>query len=69
MHELVYEIWSPMMNGDGVSGTIRTVPQNYYVATVNEKSELKFEGLEVNTREINQDKVRKLWDANKIPRS
>ena len=32
--DLVYETYSKMMGGDGVNGTIRTIPQNYYVASI-----------------------------------
>jgi len=65
-HSLVYETWSKIMGGNGVSGTIRTVPQNYYVATIDEDGEISFEGLEVNTRDISQDEVKRLWKEGKI---
>ncbi len=66
-HSLFYSTWSKMMGGNGTSGTIRTMPQNYYVATVDESGELTFGDLEVCTRGIDEKKVLKLWNKNKIP--
>ena len=66
-HKLVYEKWSSGMGGDGVSGTIRTTPQNYYVATVDFNRNLTFEELEANTKGINIGRVIDLWTENKIP--
>lgn len=66
---LVYETWSKMMGGNGISGTIRTMPENYYVATIDEKGNIEFQGLEVNTRNIDKEKVKRLWETNSIPKS
>jgi len=66
-HSLVYEIWSKIMGGNGISGTIRTVPQNYYVATVTETGKLIFENIEACTDGIDEDKIKKLWAYCKIP--
>lgn len=62
----VYEKWSPIMGGDGKTGTIRTEPENYYVATVDKDLNLTFDGIEANTRDIDQDEVRRMWKANLI---
>ena len=63
-YSLVYERWSKIMGGNGVSGTIRTRPENYYVATVTEEGELVFEDLEVNTKNINKIKVTKFFSTH-----
>lgn len=67
-HKLVYERWSKASGGDGTTGTIRTVPQNYYVATVHENNKITFDELDANTKNINTKQVEKLWNENKIPR-
>jgi len=52
--KLKFEKWeNPILGG---LGTIRTVPENYYVASVFD-DQITFEGLEANTRDINQDFV------------
>lgn len=66
--DLVYQRWSKIMGGDGVSGTIRTKPANYYVATVLPDGTLRFDDLEANTRDvIDKEKVKELWSKNLIP--
>ena len=55
--ELRFEKWGKVILG--VIGTIRTVPENYYVASVC-SDRLTFigeKGLEANTRNIDQDYV------------
>mgnify|MGYP003393935201 CR=1 FL=1 len=42
---------------DNELGTIRTVPENYYVVTVYTFGTIIFEGIEANTRDINKDAV------------
>ena len=64
---LIYDIYSRMHNGDGVSGTIRTTPENYYVATINENGEILFQDTESMTRAINKSLVEKLWNEKLIP--
>jgi len=66
--DLVYQRWSKMMGGDGVSGTIRTKPANYYVASVLPDGTLQFDDLEANTRDvIDKEKVKELWNKKAIP--
>ena len=48
------------------SGTIRTVPENYYVCDVKKNGELEFKGLEVITRDINKDSVREWWNRKRL---
>lgn len=62
----VYERWSPIMGGDGISGTIRTTPENYYVATVDKDMNLTFEGIEANTRDVDQEEVRRMFQPIQI---
>lgn len=61
--KLMYQTWSKIMGGNGIDGTIRTVPQNYYVATINGNGDITFEDLESNTRNINKAKVEKLYNG------
>lgn len=53
------------MGGDDVSGTVRTVPENYYVATVTSQKTLVFDGLEANTKDIDKKSVEK-WFKSQI---
>jgi hypothetical protein len=64
--DLVYEKSSKMMGGNGVKGSIRTTPHNYYVATIDNNGDILFEDLESKTRGIDKNKVKKLWMQNKI---
>ena len=66
MKGLIYQKWTPMMGGDGISGTIRLMPENYYVATVNSDLSLTFEKLEENTKNIDQFEVQCMWADKKI---
>lgn len=60
-HQIIYEKWSPLMGGNGISGTIRTVPANYYVATITETGCLLFQELEGNTKNIDKEQVTELF--------
>jgi hypothetical protein len=66
-YDLVYEKWSKMMGGNGISGTIRTTPQNYYVATIDEQGNISFDDIESMTRNIDKQKVETMWQNNQIP--
>lgn len=48
-------------------GTIRTVPENYYVATIKPDYNLEFQGLEAMTRNIDQNMVRQ-WFQSQVQR-
>lgn len=63
---LVFEKWSKMMGGNGFGGSIRTTPENYYVATIDNNGDILFEDLEAKTRNINKNSVKKLWEQNRI---
>lgn len=52
--KLRYEKWDKPLMGE--LGTIRTIPENYYVASVYD-DQITFEGIEAATRNINQDYV------------
>jgi hypothetical protein len=59
-----YEKWSEPT--DGIAGTIRTIPENYYVATVKVGGRLDFsDRMEVNTRRIHKDTIRGWWANRK----
>ena len=64
-----FERWSggPIRIGKRVDiGTIRTVPQNYYVASVLKSGRLVFDGIEAQTRRVNKDAVRRWWKEHKL---
>jgi len=48
-----------------IFGTIRTNPENYYVATILNSGYLKFKGIEAMTRDFPQDKITK-WFNNTL---
>jgi len=60
-HTLVYQRSSKIMGGNGVSGTIRTIPQGYYVATIDKEGKISFEDLESKTKDIDKEEVTKQW--------
>lgn len=62
---LRYEKWERDAEWVDTKGTIRTTPENYYVADVNMDNTLEFGNLEACTRDINQSRVRAWW-ANEI---
>ncbi len=66
-YKLVYEISSRMMGGDGVVGTIRTAPQNYLVAIIDSDGGISFEDMDAMTKDIDKEKVVKLWNTKQIP--
>jgi hypothetical protein len=62
-HGLRYEKWAegePLLD---VKGTIRTVPENYYVADVSYGGKLVFQGIEAMTRDIDKKHVNKWWQG------
>ena len=64
--DLIYQISSKTMKGNGISGTIRTTPQNYYVATIDDKGKISFDNLETMTKDINKSEVEKLFNDYKL---
>jgi hypothetical protein len=54
--ELIYSIRSQTMWGNGVAGTIRVAPQNYYVATVELDGSLKWQNMEGMTKDLRMNK-------------
>lgn len=67
MFKLRFEKWSDIVKPDHSIGTIRTIPENYYVATVLNDYTLEFEGIESMTRNINKNRVTSWF--NKIERN
>lgn len=55
--KLKIELYSKINKGDDEIGTIRTVPENYYVATIMSDETLKFDSVEANTKNIDQAMV------------
>ena len=62
---MIYQIFSKVMKGNGINGTIRTKPENHYVATITDEGNIEFDELEVTTKEINKEEVKKLFNAYK----
>ncbi len=60
---LKFEQWDDLY--DNRRGTIRTVPENYYVCDVNLDNTLEFGNLEAETKDIDQSTVRAWWDKNR----
>jgi hypothetical protein len=60
--KLIIEKWSDG-NYNLDFGTIRTNPENYYVATIQNDGTLTFDGIEVQTRDFPQDKVRTWFNS------
>ena len=67
--DLRYEKWERDAAWVDTKGTIRTTPENYYVADVNFDNSLEFGNIEDCTRNINQAKVKEWWrkQLNKKP--
>lgn len=59
----MFEKW--IDEADNEIGTIRTVPENYYVATVYKSGTILFGGIEANTRGINWEAVLFWVDQNR----
>jgi len=57
MIKLKYERWQTPLGGE--LGTIRTEPENYYVASVMANGTLEFHDIETNTKGINTPYVTK----------
>lgn len=64
-YQIEYTTWSKMMGGNGISGTIRAMPQNYYVASIDTKGEISFEELEVCTKSFCKATIKELWKTFK----
>lgn len=63
---LKHDLWSKANGGNGISGTIRTCPDNYYVATIDDKGNISFNEIESMTKDIDKDMVKKLWESGQI---
>lgn len=59
--KLRYEKWERDAEWVDTKGTIRTDPENYYVADVNADNTLEFGNLEACTRGIDQERVKAWW--------
>jgi hypothetical protein len=71
--DLVYATFSKINQGNGINGTIRTAPHNYYVATIDDNGKLSFDNwtgtedpIETMTKDINKSEVEKLWNDYKL---
>ena len=61
-----YEKWPLPVDGVDCIGTIRTVPENYYVADVLTNKTLIFQGLEACTKNIDQASVNEWWANHQL---
>lgn len=64
-HNLVFEKWDK--DAGGISGTIRTYPENYWVATITSDGSIKFDSWETMVENIDKAKVEELWTQGAIP--
>ena len=70
LDSLVYEISSKMMGGDGITGTIRTTPENYWIATINEYGRIDFDSWEKADKAVeimeHKSSIEHLWKKGLI---
>lgn len=62
--KLRFELFSMSKPNDDIIGTIRTVPENYYVASVHNDLKLTFDGIEGMTKDIDQVMVEAWYNDN-----
>ena len=62
--KLRFELFSMTTLEDDIVGTIRTVPQNYYVASVHQDLKLTFDKIEGMTKDIDQAMVEAWYNDN-----
>ena len=61
--DLIYQTSSSMNGGDGVSGSVRTSPQNRLVAVVTTlKDKLNFNGIDAGVKNIDKKAVQSAFD-------
>ena len=60
----IYQKWATPV--DGLLGTIRTAPENYWVASILEDGSIKFDSWEKNVEHIDKEAVKKLWESGEI---
>jgi hypothetical protein len=65
-NSLVYDVFPKIHDGNGIEGTIRKMPENYYVASIDKEGNISFEDLEISTRNIDKDEVKRLYETNQI---
>lgn len=59
---LTYAPWKTDLDWVDTRGTIRTTPENYYVADVNFDNTLEFGCIEDCTKDIDQSRVQAWWE-------
>ena len=64
-YDLIYETFSKMNGGDGVSGTIRTKPQNYYVGDIDSSGKFETEKMDAAIKNLSSKEVESLWGDKK----
>ena len=62
--QLVYEKWDKIEGG--MAGTIRTVPENYWVASITEEGKIVFDSWEKAIKDVNLDGVEDMWKRGLI---
>jgi hypothetical protein len=63
MGKLRIEYWNAIY--DRALGTIRTVPENYYVASILSSGKLEFKPIESMTENINKNEIKNWYEKNK----
>ncbi len=60
----IFEKWDKVWGES--AGTIRTTPENYWVATIDADNNIVFDSWEANTQNIDKGKVKKMWEKGEI---
>ena len=63
--DFVYEKWDKPVSG--TIGTIRTKPENYWVATIKEGDIIVFDSWDGAVKDIDKSSVSKMWQNGQIP--
>jgi hypothetical protein len=63
--DFVYEKWGKPVSG--TIGTIRTKPENYWVATIKEGDIIVFDSWDGAVKDIDKSSVSKMWQSGQIP--
>jgi hypothetical protein len=63
--DFVYDKWDKPVSG--TIGTIRTKPENYWVATIKEGDIIVFDSWDGAVKDIDKSSVSKMWQSGQIP--
>ena len=60
----IFEKWDKVWGES--AGTIRTTPENYWVATIDADNNIVFDSWEANVQHLDKDKIKKMWEKGEI---